>query len=127
MAYVEFNVSDDVVRKVWDLLEIAHKRGKVRRGANETIKSIERGQAKLVIIASDVDPEAIVIPVISLAKEKKIPYLFVPSKAELGRYAGIQRPASAVAIEKPGSDEAEALLEEIVKSIEGFLKGVTSE
>ena len=123
MSYVEFNVSDEVLKKVRELLEYANKHGRVRRGANETIKAIERNQAKLVIIAGDVDPEAIVIPVITLAREKGVPYLFVPSKAELGRYAGIKRPASAVAVVNPGGEEGERLLREIIEAIKSLSGG----
>ena len=127
MSYVEFNVSEEVLEKVRKLLEYASKNGRVRRGANETIKAIERNQAKLVIVASDVDPEAIVIPVIVLSREKGIPYLFVPSKAELGHKAGIKRSAAAVAVVNPGGPEGESLLEDIVNSIKGFMKEVSTE
>ena len=56
----QFEVSKDLVNKVYEAIEIAKNSGKIRKGTNETTKSIERGEAKLVVIAGDVDPAEIV-------------------------------------------------------------------
>jgi large subunit ribosomal protein L7Ae len=79
------------------------------------IKAIERGQAKFVAIAEDVDPPEIVAFLPTLCDEKKIPYVYVPSKEELGRAAGLNVKASSVAVVDPG--EAKGYLDEIVKKL----------
>jgi len=81
-----------------------------RKGTNESTKAIERGSAKLVVIAEDVEPPQIVAHLPILCDERKIAYLFVPSKLELGKSAGLDVGSAAVSILEPG-DGAEALRE----------------
>ena len=51
----------------------------------------------------------------ALCDEKKIPYMFVPSKKELGEVAGISVAASSVSIIDPG--DAKGYIDEIAKKI----------
>lgn len=102
-SYVEFEVSNDVVSKTYEALQMAKQSGTVRKGANEVTKSVERGLATLVVIAGDVEPEEVVIHIPSLCKQKKIAYSYVPSKLELGKSIGMNVPCTAVAVENPGS------------------------
>jgi large subunit ribosomal protein L7Ae len=113
--YVKFNVPKELSDKTLQLVEIARNSGKIRRGTNETTKAIEKGQAQLVIIAEDVEPAEIVMHLPALCEEKKVPYIYVPSKSDLGRSAGIDVAAAAVAITEPG--EGKNLLKEIVAEI----------
>jgi len=119
-SYVKFEVPKELSDKVLQAVEMAKNSGRVRRGVNETTKSIERSQAQLVVIAEDVEPEEIVMHLPTLCEEKKIPYIYVPSKLELGRSSGIDVSASAVAIVDPG--EGKNLLKEILKSLEEIKK-----
>jgi len=86
----------------YDIIEKARKTGKIERGINEVTKSIERGEAKLVVIASDVNPKEIVQHIPILCKEKKIQVQEVDSKQKLGIAAGIGVSCSAVAVINPG-------------------------
>jgi large subunit ribosomal protein L7Ae len=88
--------------------------GKIKKGVNETTKAVERGEAKFVVIAEDVNPPEVVLHLPYLCEEKKVPYLYVPSKARLGQAAGIQVAASSVAVIDPGA--AKDLLNELVKT-----------
>lgn len=106
----------DVADKVLQALEAAKNTGKVRKGMNETTKAIEKGIAKLVVIAEDVEPKEIVMHLPALCDEKKIAYVYVPSKLELGRSVGIDVPSAAVAIVEPG--EAKELVKTIIKKTE---------
>lgn len=119
-AYQKFEVPKELAEKILRLVEIAKNAGKVKRGVNETTKAVERGLAKLVVIAEDVDPEEIVMHLPVLCEEKKVPYGYVPSKLELGRVAGIDVAASSVAIIDVG--EEKELLEEVVKKLEELKK-----
>jgi large subunit ribosomal protein L7Ae len=111
-SYVKFSVSKDLSDKTLQLLEMAKNSGKIRKGTNETTKAIEKSIAQLVVIAEDVDPEEIVMHLPALCDEKKITYIFVPSKQDLGRAAGVDRPMAAAAIVEAG--EGKSLLKEIV-------------
>ena len=60
-SYVKFEVSNDVVAKTYEALQLAKQSGVVKKGANEVTKSVERGLASFVVIAGDVEPEEVVI------------------------------------------------------------------
>ncbi|MCL7388363.1 MAG: ribosomal L7Ae/L30e/S12e/Gadd45 family protein, partial [Thaumarchaeota archaeon] len=94
-SYVTFNPPEELIRATLEVVKMARESGKIRKGVNEVIKSIERGQAKFVIIATDVDPPEIVAFLPLLCDEKKIPYTFVSSKKALGEAAGIAVSASS--------------------------------
>ncbi|MEB3846597.1 MAG: 50S ribosomal protein L7Ae [Desulfurococcales archaeon] len=113
--YVRFEVPEDLAEKVYEAVEKARQTGKIKKGTNETTKACERGIAKLVIIAEDVDPPEIVAHLPLLCDEKKIPYVYVPSKKKLGEAAGIEVQAASAAIIDPG--EAEALVKEIIDKV----------
>lgn len=115
-AYAKFNVPKELSDKVLQLVETARNTGKVRRGTNETTKVVEKGIAKLVIIAEDVEPEEIVMHLPVLCEEKNIPYVYTPSKLELGRASGIDVSSASICIVEPG--EGKDLLKEIVKKVE---------
>lgn len=114
-SYVTFQPPEELVKATLEVVRMARESGKVRKGVNEVIKSVERGQAKFVVIATDVDPPEIVAFLPTLCDEKKIPYMFVGSKKELGEAAGINVAASSVSIVDPGA--AKEFLEEIVKKV----------
>jgi len=121
--YVKFEVSKEVADAAYEALQIATKTGVVRKGTNETTKAIERAQAKLVVIAEDVDPPEVVAHLPLLCEERKIPYIFVPSKGEIGNAIGIDVPAAATSIVKEG--EAEGLVREIITRIEDLKRGTS--
>ena len=115
-SYVKFSISKELADKVLQAVELAKNTGKIRRGTNETTKAIEKGIAQLVVIAEDVDPEEIVMHLPALCDEKKIPYVYVPNKVELGRATGIDVPSAAIALVELG--EGKNLLKDIAKGIE---------
>ncbi len=113
--YVLFEVPEDLAEKAYEAVRKARETGKIKKGVNETTKAVERGQAKLVIIAEDVDPPEIVMHLPLLCDEKKIPFVYVPSKKRLGEAAGIDVAASSAAIIEPG--EAAPLVNEIIERV----------
>jgi large subunit ribosomal protein L7Ae len=119
-AFVKFEVPKELAAKVYEAVNVAKSTGKIKRGVNEVTKAIERGIARLVVIAEDVSPEEIVMHLPILCEEKQIPYVFVPSKTELGRSSGIDVPTSSVAIAEEG--DSKKLIADIVaklKTIKG--------
>jgi large subunit ribosomal protein L7Ae len=115
--YVRFEVPPEIAEKAYEAVKKARETGgKVRKGTNETTKAVERGIAKLVIIAEDVDPPEVVMHLPLLCEEKKVPYLYVPSKKKLGEAAGIEVSAASVAIVEEGG--AKDLISELIKAYE---------
>jgi large subunit ribosomal protein L7Ae len=119
--YVKFEVPKELADKAYQLVQVARDSGKVRKGTNESTKAIERAVAKLVLIAEDVDPPQVVAHLPILCEERKISYLFVPSKLELGRAAGIDVGCAAVSVLEGG--EASKTLKELVDSTDQLRKG----
>jgi large subunit ribosomal protein L7Ae len=118
--YVRFQTPKDVQDLAYDLVEKARDNGKISKGANETTKQVERGQAKLVVMAEDVTPEEILAHMPVLCEEKNIPYTYVPSKNELGNAAGLKVSTASIAILNIGKEKAG--IDNIVKKIEALKK-----
>src|SRR6266436_6308183 len=119
-TYIRFQVPKEASDKAYQLLQVAKDTGKIRKGTNESTKAIERGSAKLVVIAEDVEPPQIVAHLPILCDERKIAYLFVPSKLELGKSAGLDVGSAAISVVVPG--EAAQSLKEIQKIVETLRK-----
>ena len=92
---------------IYNIIEKAKNTGKIEKGTNEVTKAIERGTAKLVVYASDVEPKEIVQHLPLLCKEKNIPCQEVDSKKKLGIAVGIPVAASSVAVINSGDAEKE--------------------
>ncbi|MCD6278263.1 MAG: 50S ribosomal protein L7ae [Desulfurococcales archaeon] len=113
--YVKFEVPPEIAEKGYEALKKARETGgKIKKGTNETTKAVERGLAKLVLIAEDVDPPEVVMHLPLLCEEKKVPYIYVPSKKRLGEAAGIEVAAASAAIVEPGG--AKELIEELTRA-----------
>lgn len=83
---------------VYNLIETAKKTGKIDKGTNEVTKAIERGTAKFVAYAADVDPKEIVQHIPLICKEKGIACEEVDSKQKLGIAIGLSIACSSVAV-----------------------------
>ncbi len=119
-SYIKFEVPKELADKALEAIQIARTTGKIVKGTNETTKYVERGQATLVYIAEDVDPEEIVMHLPPLCEEKNIPYIYVPSKKELGKACGINVAAASAAIINPG--KAKEMVDEIIEKLKGLRK-----
>jgi large subunit ribosomal protein L7Ae len=118
--YVKYEVPKELADKAYQLVQVAKDSGKVRKGTNESTKAIERAVAKLVLIAEDVDPPQVVAHLPILCEERKISYLFVPSKLDLGRAAGIDVGCAAISVLDGG--EGSKTLKEIIDAAEQLKK-----
>jgi len=92
---------------VYTIIEKARTSGKIERGTNEVTKAIERGTAKFVAYAADVEPKEIVQHLPILCKEKNIPCQEADSKQKLGIAAGIPVSASSIAVIETGDAQSE--------------------
>jgi len=119
--YVKYEAPKEIVDAAYEALSIASKSGAVRKGTNEATKAVERAQAKLVVIAEDVDPPEVIAHLPLLCEERKIPYVFVPSKDKLGTSVGIDVPCASACIIREG--EAAGLIKEIITRLEQVKRG----
>ena len=89
----------------YQIIEKAKRTGKIEKGTNEVTKAIERGTAKFVVYAADVEPKEIVQHLPLLCKEKAIPCQEVDNKQKLGIAVGLPVAASSVAVIEAGEAE----------------------
>ena len=119
--YVKIEIPKEVANATYEALQIATRTGNIRKGTNETTKAVERGLAKLVVIAEDVDPPEVVAHLPILCEERKIAYVFVPSKVRLGTATGIDVQSASVCIVDTG--EASDLVREIITRVQKLKEG----
>ena len=67
----KFDVPEELTNKALEALELARDTGKIKKGTNEATKAIERGNAKLVLIAEDIEPAEIVAHIAPLSEDRK--------------------------------------------------------
>jgi len=101
----------ELIDNALEAVEVAKTTGKIKKGTNEVTKAVERGTAKLVVVAKDANPPEIVMHLPLLAKEKGIICIQVPSKEDLGVSAGIEVSTASVAVVQEG--EAKKLISSI--------------
>jgi large subunit ribosomal protein L7Ae len=108
-------ISKETIDKVYEAIEVGRSTGKIKKGTNEVTKSIERGDAKLVAYAKDVNPPEVTMHIPLLCEEKGIACAEVPSKEELGAAAGIGVPTVSVAVTEEG--ESKKLIKEVSEKL----------
>jgi large subunit ribosomal protein L7Ae len=119
MSYVKFEAPKELQEKALDAVEQARDSGKIKKGTNEVTKAVERGNAKLVLIGSDVEPPEIVMHLPMLCEEKNIPYIYL-SKADIGDAVGIHVPTAAGCITEEG--KAKEIVAELAEKIKELKK-----
>lgn len=101
-VYVTYDAPTDLQEDAIEVLEVARDTGSVRKGTNETTKAVERGNAELILIAEDVQPEEIVMHLPELADEKNVSFIFVENQTDIGHAAGLEVGCAAAAVVDPG-------------------------
>ncbi|MFH5798432.1 50S ribosomal protein L7Ae [Haladaptatus sp. DYF46] len=115
-VYVNYDVPADLQDRALDALEVARDTGSVKKGTNETTKAVERGNADLIYVAEDVQPEEIVMHLPELADEKGISFIFVETQDDVGHAAGLEVGSAAAAIVDAG--EASDDVDDIASKVE---------
>ncbi|EJK65637.1 hypothetical protein THAOC_13483 [Thalassiosira oceanica] len=94
-------------KKAHKLVRKASQSKSLRRGVKELVKGIRKGDRGLAILAGDVFPIDVMSHIPILLEEHGVPYLFVPSKRDLGAAACTKRPTSCVLIKDKKGDGKE--------------------
>ena len=113
--YVKFETPKDLVNAVYEAVRVAKQSGSVRKGTNETTKAIERGIGKLIVIAEDVQPPEVVAHIPIICEERNTPYIFVPSKPQLGESLGIEVGSAAATIVDAG--EGQHIVDQVIGTL----------
>ena len=91
---------------------------KIKKGANEATKTLNRGISDLIVIAADVKPLEIVLHLPLLCEDKNVPYVFVESQRLLGRACGVSRPVIAASILNNTSEELKETISKLKEEVE---------
>ena len=102
MAIAKFEAPEELQKSALEAVEIARDSGKIKKGTNEATKTIERGAAKLVLIAQNVEPVEIIAHLGPLCEEKGAAYIFIKEQKDLGAACGLSVGCAAVAIADAG-------------------------
>lgn len=97
-------LQQEQTEEILRITEIVKQNGKLKKGTNEVTKAVERGTAKIVLIASDANPKELVMHIPLLCEEKGVACVQVGSKEELGAAAGLPVATVSIAI----TDESNA-------------------
>ena len=94
---------------ILELIEYSkNKKIKIKKGINEVLKSIERLESKLIVLANDVDPKKLIEVIPKLCVERKIKFIEnFAGKKILGNYIGIKNQTSCVSFLTMGDPELE--------------------
>lgn len=99
---------------------IAAKNKSLKRGVKEVVKALRKSAPSttsttatppgVVVLAADISPMDVISHIPVLCEDHGIPYIFVPSRAELGAAGSTKRPTSVVMVspERGGKKSAEA-------------------
>ncbi|KAG8906132.1 snoRNA-binding protein [Tulasnella sp. 403] len=89
---------DKLAKKVLKVVKKASKQSQVRRGVQEVMKRVRKGEKGILVIAANISPLDILSPLPVLAEDNGIPYIFVTSKEELGHSCLTKRSTSCVLV-----------------------------
>ncbi|KAJ3725754.1 50S ribosomal protein L30e-like protein [Lentinula raphanica] len=111
----------DLTNTILDLVQQAVQYKQLKKGANEATKTLNRGVAEFIILTADTEPLEILLHLPLLCEEKNVPYVFLPSKAALGRACNVTRPVIAVSITTGDSRELSNQINTVKLAIEKLL------
>ncbi|KAI0929191.1 RNA binding protein snu13 [Taiwanofungus camphoratus] len=104
-----------------DLVERASQFKQLKKGANEATKTLNRGIAEIIILTADTEPLEILLHLPLLCEEKNVPYVFVASKAALGRACGVSRPVIAASVTTNENKELSSQILTIKRAVEKLM------
>ena len=87
----------------------------------QATKTLNRGQAEFIVLAADTEPLEILLHLPLLCEDKNVPYVFVRSKAALGRACGVSRPVIACSVIVNEYSQLKAQIQSLKINIEKLL------
>jgi len=106
--------SKKLSKKLHKLVKKASGVKHIRRGVKEVVKGLRKGEKGVAVIAGDIYPIDVISHIPILCEENDIPYIYVPSKIDLGAAASTKRPTSVVLVRTPKAGfDGQELYEEV--------------
>ena len=86
--------------RLYKAIRKAAKHKTLRRGVKEVTKSLRKGEKGIAVLAGDISPLDVISHVPVYCEEQSVPYVFVPSRFDLGSASLTKRPTSVVLIKQ---------------------------
>lgn len=106
-------------KKVLKTVKKASKAKHVKRGVKEVVKALRKDEKGLVVIAGDISPPDVISHIPVLCEDNGVPFVFIPSKEDLGSAGATKRPTSCVFI-VPGGGKAKKNADKTDEYREGY-------
>ncbi|KAN0133721.1 RNA binding protein snu13 [Lactarius tabidus] len=107
--------------QILELVQQASTYKQLKKGANEATKTLNRGIAELIILTADTEPLEILLHLPLLCEEKNVPYVFIESKAALGRACGVTRPVIAASVTTSEQRELQSQIQTVKRNIDKIM------
>ncbi|KAI8608170.1 50S ribosomal protein L30e-like protein [Chytriomyces sp. MP71] len=90
--------SKKLTKRVYKTIKKAAKAKGIKRGVKEVIKGLRKGAKGIVVIAGDISPIDVITHIPVLCEENDVPYIYTPSKQDLGAASNTKRPTSCIMV-----------------------------
>lgn len=97
---------------IYETLKKVKETGVIGKGILETTRAVEKGTAKLVVIAKNVKPKKMISHLPNLCRYRNIPFVLVNSKEKLGKTIGLEISCATCAVVNEG--ETKDLIEKLI-------------
>jgi len=111
----------ELTNSILELVQQAGQYKQLKKGANEATKTLNRGIAEFIVLTADTEPIEILLHLPLLCEEKNVPYIFVPSKAALGRACNVSRPVISASVTTGESKELSSQITSVKNAIEKLM------
>eukprot|EP00392_Amoebophrya_sp_AT5.2_P003116 g3121.t1 len=106
---------------ILDLVQQAANYKQLKKGANEATKTLNRGTAEVIVLAADTEPLEILLHLPLVCEDKNVPYVFVKSRAALGRACGVSRAVIACSVTAKEGSQLNAQIQDLKDQVEQIL------
>merc|ERR1712121_628646 len=108
-----------LTKKLYKVIKKGSKhKGFVRNGLKDVQARIRKGETGLVIFAGDVTPIEVMCHMPAVCEEKGLPYVYTPSRQDLGTAMGVKRGCLMVMIREP--EDYKELYDELSTDIQAL-------
>ncbi|CAD7703719.1 unnamed protein product [Ostreobium quekettii] len=118
---------EKLFKKILKLTRKATKRKSARRGVKEVVKAVRKKQKGICILAGDVNPLDVICHLPIMCEENDLPYIYTPSKDDLGSAGMSKRSTSCVLLLRDplkAQDEEDEKREEYEKAFDELAKKI---
>uniref|UniRef100_A0A2K5JLA2 H/ACA ribonucleoprotein complex subunit 2 n=1 Tax=Colobus angolensis palliatus TaxID=336983 RepID=A0A2K5JLA2_COLAP len=84
--------------QLYKCIKKAVKQKQIRRGVKEVQKFVNKGEKGIMVLAGDTLPIEVYCHLPVMCEDRNLPYVYIPSKTDLGAAAGSKRPTCVIMV-----------------------------